>query len=204
MSDGPLRIGIIGGTFDPIHVGHLIVAEEVRTRMGLDQIVFVPAGLPPHKLDQPTTEPGLRFEMTRLAIADNSHFIISRIDTDRLGPSYTVDTIRLFLDGWGAHTEVYFLMGSDSLAELPTWRQPDRLMRLCRIVAVGRPGYRVDLQELDRLLPGAAMLIQMMDTPTLDTSSTDIRRRIHQGRTIRYLVPPAVECYIREHGLYQS
>lgn len=196
------QVGLFGGTFDPIHIGHLIIAEEVRTRLGLDRMIFIPAGLPPHKLDQAITAPQHRLEMVRLAIADNSHFAVSRVDIDRFGPSYTVDTVRLFLDGWGAHTELYFLMGADSLVELPTWRQPDRLMRLCRIVAVGRPGYRVELAELDRLLPGAANLIRMMDTPIVDISSTDIRRRVQQGRTIRYLVPAAVERYIVEHRLY--
>jgi len=196
------QVGLLGGTFDPIHLGHLIIAEEVRTRLGLDWMIFVPAGLPPHKLAQAVTQPHHRLEMVRLAIADNPHFALSRVDIDRLGPSYTVDTVRLFLDGWGAHTELYFLMGADSLIELPTWRQPDRLMRLCRIVAVGRPGYRVNLAELDRLLPGAANLIHIMDMPTLDISSTDIRRRVQEGRTIRYLVPAPVERYIVEHRLY--
>lgn len=203
MADA-LGIGLIGGTFDPIHLGHLIIAEEVRTRLGLDRMIFVPAGLPPHKLGQSITQARHRFEMVRLAIADNPHFALSRIDMDRFGPSYTVDTVRLFLDGWGAHTELYFLMGSDSLIELPTWRQPDRLMRLCRIVAVGRPGYRVELSELDRLLPGAANLIRILDTPTLDVSSTDIRQRVREGRSIRYLVPVTVERYIEEQGLYRQ
>lgn len=204
MAESPPRVGVFGGTFDPIHIGHLIIAEEVRTRLELDQMVFVPAGLPPHKFGQPVTDVRERLEMVRLAIAGNPCFSISRMDIDRLGPSYSVDMVRLFLDGWGADTEVYFVMGADSLAELPTWRQPDRLMRLCRIVVVGRPGYRVDLHELDRLLPGAAMLIRMVDTPALDISSTDIKRRVHEGRSIRYLVPQAVQEYIHQHHLYSS
>ena len=204
MSDSGLRIGIIGGTFDPIHVGHLIIADQVRTHLGLSRMVFVPAGLPPHKLDQQITDPEQRLEMIKLAIADNPHFCVSRIDVDRFGPSYTVDMVRLFLDAWGANTEIHFLMGSDSLAELVTWRQPDRLMRLCRIVAVGRPGYEVDLQELDRLLPGAALLVRLLDTPTLDISSTDIRRHVHNSHSIRYMVPQTVEHYIYEHGLYAT
>jgi nicotinate-nucleotide adenylyltransferase len=167
-------------------------------------MVFVPAGLPPHKLAQPITDPGQRLEMVKLAIAGNANFSVSRIDVDRFGPSYTVDTIRLFIDAWGAETEVYFLMGSDSLAELVTWRQPDRLMRLCHIVVVGRPGYDVDLGELDRLLPGAALLVRMVDTPILAISSTDIKCRVRKGHSIRYLVPQAVERYIYEHGLYVS
>ncbi|MBN1584602.1 MAG: nicotinate-nucleotide adenylyltransferase [Anaerolineae bacterium] len=202
MSDNGLRIGIIGGTFDPIHIGHLIIADQVCMRLGLSRMVFVPAGLPPHKLDQPVTDPEQRLDMVKLAIADNPHFCVSRMDLDRFGPSYTVDTIRLFLDAWGANTEIYFLMGSDSLAELVTWRQPDRLMRLCRIVAVGRPGYEVDLKELDRLLPGAALLVRLIDMPTLDISSTDIKRYVGNNQSIRYMVPRVVETYIYDHGLY--
>jgi nicotinate-nucleotide adenylyltransferase len=202
MTDRPLRIGILGGTFDPIHVGHLIIAEEVRTRLGLSQVVFVPAGLPPHKRGWAIAAPEHRLQMIKLAIAGNPHFSLSRLDIDRSGPSFTVDTVHLLLDAWGADAEIYFIMGSDSLAELPTWHQPERLMRLCHIVAVGRPGYRVDLTELNRLLPGATTLIRMMDTPALDVSSTDIKRRVREGRSIRYLVPRAVERYIQEHSLY--
>jgi nicotinate-nucleotide adenylyltransferase len=167
-------------------------------------MVFVPAGLPPHKRDQRITAPEQRLEMVKLAIAGNPHFAVSRMDMDRFGPSYTVDTIRLFLDAWGSSTEIYFLMGADSLIELATWRQPDRLIRLCRIVVVGRPGYEVDLQELDRLLPGAASLVRLVDTPALDISSTDIKRRVGEGYSIRYMVPQAVERYILEHGLYAT
>ncbi len=204
MGADPLRAGVIGGTFDPIHIGHLIIAEQVRTRLGLDQMVFVPAGLPPHKIDQWITAPQHRLNMVKLAIAGNPHLAVSLIDINRFGPSYTVDTIRLFLDQWGAQAEIFFVMGSDSLADLPTWRQPERLMRLCRIVVVERPGYRVVLDDLDRLLPGAASLIRMLDTPTLDISSTGIRRRIREGRSVRYLLPQAVEQYIRTHGLYAT
>ncbi|MBN1933147.1 MAG: nicotinate-nucleotide adenylyltransferase [Anaerolineae bacterium] len=201
MTDS-LKVGLIGGTFDPIHLGHLIVAEQVRTRLELDRMIFIPAGLPPHKLDEAITDPRHRLEMVRLATADNPYFALSRVDIDRLGPSYTVDTVRLFLDNWGARAELYFLLGSDSLAELPSWRQPDQLIHLCRIVAVGRPGYNVNLAELDRLLPGVTNLIHIVDTPTLDISSSDIRRRVREGRSIRYLVPQAVEQYIDEHHLY--
>jgi nicotinate-nucleotide adenylyltransferase len=197
-------MGILGGTFDPIHVGHLILAEEACTRLELSQIVFVPAGQPPHKRDQAIADPAHRLAMVHLAIADNPHFSVSRVDVDRCGPSYTVDTIRLFRDAWGADAEIYFLIGSDSLAELPTWHQPERLMRMCHVVAMGRPGHRVDLGALERLLPGAAALIQVVDIPALDISSTDIRRRVHEGRSIRYLVPQAVVCYIEEHGLYEG
>jgi nicotinate-nucleotide adenylyltransferase len=199
-----MRIGAIGGTFDPIHIGHLILAEEARTRLRLTRMVFIPAGSPPHKLGQQITDSERRLEMVQLATADNERMAVSRIDIDRTGPCYTVDTIRLLREAWGAETEVYFLIGGDSLAELPTWHQPERLLRICQVVAVARPGYPADLDAVERLLPGAASLIHVLDTPVLDISSTDIRKRVRTGRSIRYLVPRAVERYVYEHGLYRD
>lgn len=197
-----MRTGVIGGTFDPIHIGHLIIAEEARVLLELDQMVFIPAGKPPHKLDLSITDPEHRFAMVELATADNPHMTVSRVDIDRPGPCYTVDTIRLLQDVWGPETAIYFLIGTDSLAELPTWYQPQRLLRLCHIVAVRRPGYPVDLQALEGVLPGAASLIHILEAPVLDISATDVRRRIREGRSIRYVVPRAVERYISEHRLY--
>jgi nicotinate-nucleotide adenylyltransferase len=197
-----MRVGLLGGTFDPIHVGHLIVAEEARTRLDLSQVFFVPAGQPPHKLKQEITRSERRLAMIELAIAGNESFAISRLDVDRPGPAYSIDTIRLFREAWGGDVEPYFIVGGDSLSELPTWHQPERLIRLCHVVAVPRPGYQVRLDELDRTLPGAASLIQVLEAPLVDISSTEIRQRVREGRSIRYLVPDAVERYIREHRLY--
>jgi len=196
------RVGVIGGTFDPIHIGHLVIAEEARTCLGLGQMVFVPAGRPPHKLDHDVADAEQRWEMVGLAIADNPHFTASRVDIDRAGPCYSVETVRILQEAWGPETRVFFLIGSDSLSELPTWYQPDRLLRQCHVVAVGRPGYPMDLDEVERVLPGAATLIRVLEAPVLDISSTEIRRRVREGRSIRYLVPAAVEQYIHEHGLY--
>lgn len=196
------RVGVFGGTFDPIHLGHLVIAEEVRTQIPLDRVVFVPAGLPPHKLDIHVSEAEHRVAMVELAIADNPYFELSRVDVDRFGPCYTVDTVAILRQAWGPEVEIYFIMGSDSLADLVTWRDPERLIRMCRIVAVGRPGYHVDLNELDRLLPGAASLIRVIHTPLLEISSSDIQQRVREGRSIRYLVPKEVEAYIYEHRLY--
>jgi nicotinate-nucleotide adenylyltransferase len=162
----------------------------------------VPAGQPPHKLERAITDPERRFEMIRLATADNAHFSVSRVDLDREGPCYTVDMIGLLQRDWGEGAQLYFLIGADSLSELPTWRQPERLLRLCQVVAVDRPGHGVDLQALDRLLPGVASLVQLLDAPTLDISSTEIRRRVAEGLSIRYLVPAEVERYIEQHRLY--
>jgi nicotinate-nucleotide adenylyltransferase len=199
-----MRIGVLGGTFDPIHLAHLAAAEEVRVRIALERVLFVPAGLPPHKLHVNVTPTEHRLKMVELAIADNPHFTLSRVDIDRFGPSYTVDTIELLHDEYGPDAELYFIMGSDSLAELLTWHKPERLIRLCRIVALTRPGHRVDLKELNRLLPGAIARVQLLDMPLLEISGTDLQRRVRAGLSIKYLVPPAVETYIRQHGLYQQ
>lgn len=198
-----MRVGVLGGTFDPIHIGHLAAAEEVRVRLALERVVFVPAGLPPHKLHLDVTPTEQRLKMVQLAIADNPHFTLSRVDIDRFGPSYTVDTVELLRDEYGPEAELYFIMGSDSLAELLIWHQPERLIRLCRVVGLTRPGHRVDLEELDHLLPGAIARVQLLDMPLLQISGTDLQRRVRMGLSIKYLVPPAVEAYIRQHGLYR-
>ncbi|HIP97457.1 MAG TPA: nicotinate-nucleotide adenylyltransferase, partial [Anaerolineae bacterium] len=169
------RIGVLGGTFDPIHIAHLAIAEEARTQLGLDKVVFVPAGLPPHKMDVHVSPAEHRLAMVKLAIADNPHFEVSRVDIDRFGPCYTVDTIALLRKEWEPDVEIYFIMGSDSLADILTWHKPDRLIRLCRIVAVGRPGYRVDMDELERCLPGASQRILFINSPQLDVSSSEIQ-----------------------------
>jgi len=195
---------VLGGTFDPIHIAHLAIAEEARTQLGLDKVVFVPAGLPPHKMDVHVSPAEHRLAMVELAIAGNPHFEVSRVDIDRFGPCYTVDTIALLRKEWGPDVEIYFIMGSDSLADILTWHKPDRLIRLCRIVAVGRPGYRVDMDELERCLPGASQRILFINSPQLDVSSSEIQRRVRAGESIKYQVPEAVERYIYEHGLYRD
>jgi nicotinate-nucleotide adenylyltransferase len=199
-----MRIGVIGGTFDPIHLGHMLIAKETNAHLELDRVLFVPAGAPPHKVGHTISDPESRLEMVQLAISGHPNFGISRIDVDRRGPSYTVDTIRLLRDEWGMDAEIYFLIGADSLVDLPIWHQPEHLLRLCQVVALRRPGYEVDLDELDQLLPGAAFLVRMMDIPMLDISSTEIRQRVRQGHSIHGLVPPAVERYIDKHGLYRD
>jgi nicotinate-nucleotide adenylyltransferase len=194
----------LGGTFDPIHIAHLAIAEDARTQLGLDKVVFVPAGLPPHKMDVHVSPAEHRLAMVKLAIAGNPHFEVSRVDIDRFGPCYTVDTIALLHEEWGPDVEIYFIMGSDSLADLLTWHRPDRLIRLCRLVAVDRPGYQVDMAELERCLPGVSQRVVFINSPQLDVSSTDIQRRVRAGESIKYQVPEAVEQYIYEHGLYRD
>ena len=197
-----MRVGVFGGTFDPIHIGHLVAAEETRVQLSLERVVFVPAGLPPHKLANHISPVEHRLAMVQLAIASNPYFTVSRVDIDRFGPCYTVDTMELLRDEWGPDTELYFIMGSDSLADILTWHKPERLIRLCRLAVVKRPGYDVDIEELDRLLPGIASRVRFINSPLIDVASCDIRRRVREGLSIKYQVPEVVEKYIYEHGLY--
>lgn len=197
-----MRVGVLGGTFDPIHIGHLVAAEEVRAQLGLDRVVFVPAGLPPHKLTNHVSPVEHRLTMVKLAVAGNPYFTVSRVDIDRFGPCYTVDTIELLRAELGPDVELYFILGSDSLADVATWHKPERLIRLCRLAVVERPGYRVDMEELEHMLPGITSRVHFINSPQLAISSTDIQRRVRQGLPIKYQVPEAVEDYIYEHGLY--
>ncbi|MFB0533675.1 MAG: nicotinate-nucleotide adenylyltransferase [Anaerolineae bacterium] len=199
-----MRVGVLGGTFDPIHIGHLVSAEEAWVELKLERVVFIPAGLPPHKLDHVMSPVEHRLAMVELAIASNPHFAVSRADIDRFGPCYTVDTIELLRDEWGPGVEIYFIMGSDSLLDILTWHNPRRLIRLCRFAVVSRPGYQVDLDELDALLPGVASRVHMLNAPQLAISSTDIQRRVREGLSIKYQVPKEVEDYIYQHKLYQN
>lgn len=196
------RIGILGGTFDPIHHGHLAAAEEARVALGLERVLLVPARVSPLKLDQPLTPALHRLAMTRLAAASNPHMAVSTVDLDRAGPSYTVETLALLQAELGPAAELYFIVGTDSLAELARWHDPARLIRLCRIVAVSRPPYAYDLAPLERLLPGVTERVLYLPIPLLDIAASDLRRRIQEGRSIRYYVPPAVADYIYAHQLY--
>ena len=198
------RIGVLGGTFDPIHYGHLAAAEEARVRVDLEKVLFVVAGLPPHKLDEEVTPVEHRLAMVQLGIASNPHFELSRVDVDRSGPSYTVDTLSILHAEWGQGTEVFFILGIDSLLEVPTWHQPERLIKLCRLVAVARPGFEVDMSKLEDSIPGISSRVEIIDMPEVDISSSDLQRRVKEGLPIRYQVPESVERYIREHRLYQQ
>ncbi len=199
-----MKIGVLGGTFDPIHIGHLIIAEEARLRLGLGEVIFVPAGQPYFKGGKAIAPAQCRLEMTRLAISSNPYFQVSSIEVDRPGPSYTVDTIAALRNKLGAGAEIFFIMGADALMELPLWKEPARILAMCRLVAVRRPGRIIDLSSLDSSLPGASARIVFLDAPEIGISSTEIRSRVSRGLSIRYLVPEEVEEYIRRNGLYLS
>ncbi len=200
------KTGVLGGTFDPIHLGHLIIAEDVRQRLGLEEVLFIPAGHPWLKLkgEKPVSEAEHRLGMLKLAIASNPYFRVSSIEIDRPGLSYSIDTVLELKAKLGAGAEIYFIVGPDAMAEFPQWKEPARLLENCQVVGIGRPGHvEADLHILDLFVPGASRRIKMMDVPQIDISSTDIRNRVAKGLSIRYLVPEAVERYIREHGLYR-
>ncbi len=198
------RVGILGGTFDPIHVGHLMMAEAVRDEYGLEEILFIPAASPPHKPASQVTAAHHRYLMTVLATCSNPHFKVSDIEMKRPGPSYSIDTVYALRRERGADTEFFFLIGTDVIAEIATWDRVEELLGLCRFIAASRPGAEPDLARLRRELgdPGAER-IHPLATPELSISSTDIRQRVRRGASIKYIVPAAVEQYIIKEGLYR-
>ena len=194
------RIGLFGGTFDPIHTGHLIVAEIIRDTLDLDRIIFVPTNKHPLKDSNSISDEAHRRKMIQLAIVNNQFMEVSDLElgTDRI--NYTVDTIARFREEHGGSVqEIYFLMGMDNLNQLHLWKDPDRLVKMCRVVVFGRPGFEPE-REAKKYLSH----IRIVQIPLLEISSTQIRERVRNGKTIRYLVPPDVESYITENRLYAS
>lgn len=200
----PGRIGIFGGTFDPIHVGHLILTEEAWYQLGLDRVYLVPAGDPPHKRDRRLTSVEHRVRMAELATDDVDHIRVSRIDADRPGPHFTSDMVRLVRQRVPAGTDVYYLMGMDSLRDLPTWHEADWLVRNCRLVALSRHDVEMDWERLEAALPGVREQVIILDMPELEISSHVIQSRVRAGLPIRYQVLREVDAYIRAYGLYRS
>jgi nicotinate-nucleotide adenylyltransferase len=198
------RLGILGGTFDPIHHAHLIAAEEARHQLGLGVVLFMPAGDPPHKPGHPVSPAHHRLRMLELAIAGKPYFAISGVDLDRPGPSYTVEALQLLRREWGPTPVFFFVEGADSLAEIIDWYHPERLIELAEIAVVDRPGVQVNLADLEQRLPGLSARLHWVRMPLLDISASDIRARVRDGRPISYMVPAAVETYILEHGLYRE
>lgn len=200
-----MRLGIFGGTFDPVHYGHLLLAEQCREQCRLDEVRFVPAGLPPHKLAQTIAGGKPRAEMLELALAGHPSFRVDRRELERSDPCYTVETLA-GLHSEDASRELYFILGADSLADFPTWREPARIVALARLAVVNRGGAPLpDLGPLRRALGDAVQTrIEFVTIPGVDVSSTDVRRRVREGRSIRFMTPRAVECYIETHGLYRA
>ncbi len=198
-----MKLGILGGTFDPPHVGHLILAEEARQALGLGQVLFVPAGEPWRKAGRQLSPPEHRLTMVRLAVGDNSDFFVSILEIERKGPSYTAETLATLQQQLPDDSELFFIMGQDSLADLPNWRQPDRIVSLARLAVAGRSAREAaQADALEKKVPGISQRLVWLDMPRIDISSTAVRERVRQGLSIRYWVPAAVEEHIRQHRLY--
>jgi nicotinate-nucleotide adenylyltransferase len=199
------KIAVFGGTFDPVHLGHLIMAEQCREQARLDQVWFVPAARPPHKREGELTAFARRAEMLALAVAGHPAFGVEEIEKDRPGPSYTADTLQELAK---SHPDVdwHFILGSDSLPDLPLWHEPARILKMARLLVVARPGHPImppdELKKMLRLPIGEELRMQVVHSPLIEISSTDLRRRAKEGCSLRYLVPPAVDCYIAEKQLY--
>lgn len=200
------KLGIMGGTFDPIHHGHLVTAEEALAQFALLRVIFVPNRYPPHKEIDGVTDPEHRHQMTLLATMTNPHFAVSRMEIDRPGPSYTIDTILALRRDHGAR-DLYYITGADAILQITRgeWARAGELLTLCQFIAASRPGFKLDVEELRRRNVTGTRLdtVHVMEIPALAISSTDIRYRVAHGRPIKYLVPDAVEAYIHKHGLYR-
>jgi nicotinate-nucleotide adenylyltransferase len=196
------RLGILGGTFDPPHIAHLVMADQARSQLNLSRVLVVLAGQPPHKLGRPVTPIEHRLAMTQLAIADDPSLALSRVEVDRPGPHYTADTLALLHAAY-PEDDLCLLIGSDSLRDLMAWRDPARIVAQARLAVMRRPDAGLDMHALEVAIPGIGARVEWVDAPWLDISSSDIQRRVRAGLSIRHLVPAAVERYIVEHGLYR-
>jgi nicotinate-nucleotide adenylyltransferase len=201
-----MRIGIFGGTFDPIHTGHLILAEQAREQGQLDQVWFLPAPRPPQKEGNSITRYDLRVEMLQLALAGRTDFLINEVEHERDGPSYTIDTLTELKRRYPDH-QFFLILGGDSLADLPLWREPQGIIAQAGLLVMARPGVAVmseeELRQRLNLSVETKLSLQILETPQIDIASRYLRRNVAQGRSIRYLVPRAVEVLIENRGLYR-
>lgn len=200
------RIGIMGGTFDPIHYGHLVAAQGALWSFGLDKVFFVPSGRPPHKARDAVSSPWDRYLMALLATISNHQFTVSSLEVERPGPSFTVDTVRHFQRERGPGCELFFITGADAIIEIPSWRNTEGLLELCHFIAASRPGYpEDDFRSFLASLPDDQRdRIHRIEVPALAISSSDLRRRVREGEPIKYLLPESVEGYIFKSGLYRN
>lgn len=198
------RLGIMGGTFDPVHIGHLACAEQARDELGLDAIVFIPAGCPVYKKDKKVTPAADRLAMCALAVASNPAFDVSSIEIDRGGDTYTVDTLRQLRAHYPDNVELYFITGADAVTSIMKWRDSAQIAHLAKLVAVTRPGYEIPDEMKQALREHADFQVSFLKMTGLAVSSSDLRRRVAEGRSIRYLTKEVVFRYIEEHGLYRE
>ena len=199
-----MRLGLLGGTFDPVHLGHLLMAEQAREQCRLDQVWLLPAGQPPHKTGAAISTGKQRAEMLEFATAGHPDLVVNRMEFSREGKTYTVDTLEQLKQD-RPQDELFFIIGADSLDDLADWREPERIVEYAVVVAVNRGDRPLPAKgELAQRLGSAiASRVELVAMPGIDLSSTDIRRRVREGKSIRYMVPRAVEVYIEEHGLYR-
>ena len=199
------KLGIMGGTFDPIHVGHLMIAESVREALSLDEVLFIPSNNPPHKNKTDISENALRLEMVRLATADNPYFTAADIEIKREGKTYSLDTLTLLAEQYGSETELVFIIGADTVWELENWYKFKEVFKLCTFAAVSRPGYgKARLKKrIEYLKAEYNAQINLVNAPVIEISSTDIRKKVAAGESIMYLVPDSVGNYIAENKLYK-
>ena len=204
MSSRPLRFGVFGGSFDPPHYGHLALAETARVQLELARVLFVPAGEPPHKPRLNLSPIADRVALVHAAIADNGSFLLSRVDVDRPGPHYTVDMLRLLRAEYPQVTTWVLLLGEDSLRDFLAWRAPEEILELAELAVMRRPDRSAALDVLCERLPMLERRLTWLDVPPLHISATELRRRVHEGLPLRYLVPLAVDVLIRKKRLYQA
>ncbi|MDO8886151.1 nicotinate-nucleotide adenylyltransferase [Candidatus Oleimmundimicrobium sp.] len=205
-----IKIGIMGGTFDPIHNGHLVTAEEALVQFKLDKVIFVPAGQPPHKEVRKSLDSVERYLMTVIATASNPDFEVSKIEIDKEGPSYTIDTVREFREIYGDEAEIYFITGADAILEIITWRDAKKLAKMCKFIAATRPGYCLKKFKELHVIPNenkepepGKLKVYIMEIPALAISSTDIRHRVLHGYSIKYLMPEGVANYVLKRKFYR-
>ena len=197
------RAAVYTGTFDPVHLGHLIVASELRHVLSLDRVLFVPAGRPPHKADRVITDDQTRLAMLRLALENAPSFETCTVDLDRPGPSYTSELLAILVERLDP-VRLFFLMGDDSLRDLPSWHEPNRIAALAELAVAGRPAVEYHLESVLQAVPEARGRVHVVPVPLIDISSAAIRRRVATERPFEYLVPPGVSHFIRARGLYRS
>ncbi len=196
------RLGIMGGTFDPIHYGHLVTAEQAREALDLDLVLFMPAGRPAFKLDEDVSDAEDRYAMTILATAANSAFDASRFEIDREGVTYTIDTLRALREYYPDNVKLFFITGADAILDLATWHDAEGMAKLATFIAATRPGYDIDQARARLTNSGVAFDVRYIEIPALAISSTNIRERVSRGKSVRYLTSESVIGYIRKNGLY--
>lgn len=196
------NIGILGGTFNPIHVGHLMIAEEARQSFDLEKVIFIPDSIPPHKSVDSAT-PMQRLEMTKIAIEENPYFCASDMELQRTGPSYTFDTIKDLKKKYGPNHKLFFIAGTDTIQDLPNWLNPEALLDLCEFIGCARPDGTEAIDNIIAHFGPLGSRIHKLEVPTMELSSTELRYRIRHGISVRYFIPPKVLQYIQDNEVYQ-